>query len=40
LKRARIDADFKLSLVFRLQQANDLIVLELLADGPHEDWAQ
>ena len=27
-------------LVFRLQQANDPIVLELLAHGPHEDWAQ
>jgi len=37
---ARIDGDLELSLVFRLQQANDPIVLELLADGPHEDWAQ
>lgn len=37
---AGIDADFELSLVFRLKKANDPIVLELLADGPHEDGAQ
>ena len=34
------DGAFELSLVFRLKQANHPIVLELLADGPHEDWAQ
>ncbi len=37
---AGIDRDLELSLVLRLQQANHPIVLELLADGPHEDWAQ
>jgi predicted CoA-binding protein len=37
---AEIDPDIEFSLVFRLQKANHPIVLELLADGPHEDWAQ
>ena len=37
---AGIDGDVELSLVFRLEQANDPIVLELLANGPHEDGAQ
>jgi hypothetical protein len=36
----RIDRDVELSLVFRLKQTNDPIVLELLADRPHEYWAQ
>jgi hypothetical protein len=40
LRIARVDGDVELSLIFRLQQANDPIVLELLADGPHEDGAQ
>src|SRR5262249_48334521 len=37
---AGVDCDVELSLVLRLEQANDPIVLELLAHGPHEDWAQ
>ena len=37
---ADVDGDVELSLVLRLQQANDPIVLELLADRPHEDGAQ
>src|SRR5688572_29796752 len=37
---AGVDGDFELSLVFRLKEANDAVVLELLADGPHEDRAQ
>jgi hypothetical protein len=37
---AEIDPDVEFSLVLRLQKANDPIVLELLADGPHEDRAQ
>jgi hypothetical protein len=37
---AGVDGHLELSLVLRLEQANDPIVLELLADGPHEDWAQ
>jgi len=36
---ARIDRDFELSLIFRLQQANDAVVLELLPDWPDENWA-
>jgi len=36
----RIDGDFELSLVLRLEQADNPIVLELLAHGPHEDRAQ
>src|SRR5688572_30848812 len=35
-----IDRDFEFFLIFRLQQPNNPIVLELLADRPHEDWAQ
>src|SRR5687767_15763367 len=37
---ARIDGNLELSLVFRPQQANHAVVLELLADGPHENRAQ
>jgi len=37
---ARIDGDLEFSLVFRLKQANDAVVLELLPNGPHEDGAQ
>ena len=37
---ARIDGDFEFSLIFRVEQANHPIVLELLANGPHEDGAQ
>ena len=37
---AGVDGDLEFSLVFRLKQANDPVVLELLADGPHEDGAQ
>jgi hypothetical protein len=37
---SRIDGDVELSLILRLQQSDDPIVLELLADGPHEDGAQ
>ena len=37
---ADVDGDVELSLVLRLEQANDPIVLELLADRPHEDGAQ
>jgi len=36
----RINGDFELSLVLRLEQADNPIVLELLAHGPHEDRAQ
>ena len=36
---ARVDRDFEFSLIFRLKQANDAVVLELLSDRPHEDWA-
>lgn len=32
---ARIDARFEFSLELRLQQTDDPVVLELLADGPH-----
>ena len=35
----RIDRNFELSLIFRLELANDAVVLELLADRPHENWA-
>jgi CheY-like chemotaxis protein len=35
----RIDCDVKLSLIFRLKQANDAVVLQLLPDWPDEDWA-
>jgi hypothetical protein len=35
-----VDGNFELSLVFRLKQANHPIVLQLLANGPHEDGAQ
>ena len=34
-----VDRDFRFSLIFRLKQANDAVVLELLSDRPHEDWA-
>jgi hypothetical protein len=37
---AGVDRDLEFSLVFRLKQANDPVVLELLADRPHEDGAQ
>jgi hypothetical protein len=37
---AGIDGDFEFSLVFRLKQANYAIVLDLLANGPHEDGTQ
>ncbi len=37
---ARIDGHVEVSLVFRLKQANDPIVLKLLANRPHEDRAQ
>jgi len=37
---AGIGPDLELSLIFRLKQTNNPIVLELLADGPHEDRAQ
>ena len=33
----RIDRHLILALVSRLQDSNDAIVLELLADRPHED---
>src|SRR5207253_4082731 len=33
------DCDVEFSLIFRLKQANDAVVLELLPDRPHEDWA-
>src|SRR4029077_7097120 len=36
---AWVDRDFGFSLIFRLKQANDAVVLELLSDRPHEDWA-
>src|SRR6476620_6338260 len=36
---ARIDGNVEFSFVFRLQQANDAVVLELLPDWPDEDWA-
>ena len=36
---ARVDRDFEFSFIFRLEQANDAVVLELLSDRPHEDWA-
>src|ERR1041384_7534035 len=36
---AWIDGDVELSLIFRLQQANDAVVLELLPDWPDENWA-
>ena len=39
LLMARVDDDFEFSLIFCLQQANDAVVLELLADRPHENWA-
>ena len=39
-RRAWVDADFELSFVLRLQQADDPIVLKLLTDGSHQDWAQ
>src|SRR5215216_1692907 len=35
----RVDGDLGFSLIFRLEQANDAVVLELLPDRPHEDWA-
>jgi CheY-like chemotaxis protein len=38
LFRPDVHADVELSLVFRLQKPNDPVVLELLADGPHENW--
>src|SRR5438045_5088794 len=34
----RVDRHVELSLIFRLEQANDAVVLELLSDRPHEDW--
>ena len=36
---AGVDGDVELSLIFRLQQADDAVVLELLPDWPDEDWA-
>ena len=37
---AGIDRNLEFSLVFRLQQTNHPVMLELLANGPHEDRAQ
>jgi CheY-like chemotaxis protein len=39
LLAARVDGDVKFSLIFRLQQANDAVVLELLPDWPDQYWA-
>ena len=39
LLRSRIDGDLEFPLVARLQDSNDTIVLELLADRAHEDRA-
>jgi CheY-like chemotaxis protein len=36
---AGVDGDVELSLIFRLKQADDAVVLELLPDWPDEDWA-
>ena len=36
---ARVDGRLELSLIFPLEKTNDAVVLELLADRPHEDWA-
>ena len=36
---AGVDRDVELSLIFRLKQADDAVVLELLPDWPDEDWA-
>ena len=35
----RIDRDFEFPFIFRLKQADDAVVLELLPDWPDEDWA-
>lgn len=35
----RVDGYFVFPLVFRLKDSNDAVVLELLADRPHEDRA-
>src|SRR5712691_3783638 len=35
----QIDRDFEFSLIFRLKEANDAVVLELLPDRPDENWA-
>ena len=37
---ARVDAGLVLAAELRLQQADDAVVLELLADRPHQDRAQ
>jgi CheY-like chemotaxis protein len=39
LLTAGVDGDVELSLIFRLKQADDAVVLELLPDWPDEDWA-
>jgi len=36
---AGVDGDVELSLILRLKQADDAVVLELLPDWPDEDWA-
>src|SRR5689334_2120201 len=36
---AGVDGDVEFPFIFRLQQANDAVVLELLPDWPDEDWA-
>jgi CheY-like chemotaxis protein len=36
---AGVNGDVELSLIFRLKQADDAVVLELLPDRPDEDWA-